>query len=143
MSSNVLVTGANRGIGKIMVESFAKDGRNVFAHARKPNAEFERYLNQLEKVYSVHIRPVYFDMTDTVSMKKSVKELYKEDIRFDILVNNAGLAHGGLFQMTSVETIRQVFDINLFSHMSLTQLVLRGMQQIKKGCIIKIGRAHV
>lgn len=138
MGNNVLITGSRRGIGKTMVESFAREGLNVFAHARQPNVEFESYLKELSEAYSVHIRPIYFDMTDIENMKKTIKELYKEDIRLDVLVNNAGIAHGGLFQMTSVDTIRQVFDINLFSQMSLTQLVLRGMQRNKSGCIINM-----
>jgi 3-oxoacyl-[acyl-carrier protein] reductase len=55
-----------------------------------------------------------------------------------VLVNNAGVAHGGLFQMTSMDTIRQVFEVNFFSVLQLTQSVVRLMQKKKSGSIINM-----
>lgn len=133
------ITGSNRGIGRTMVEEFARSGASVFAHARRETAAFEADMRNLAESYGVSITPVYFDMTDTEAMKAVFKELYKNKARIDILINNAGVAHGGLFGMTPVAKIREVFDINLFSAMELTQLVLKIMTSQKSGCIINLG----
>jgi 3-oxoacyl-[acyl-carrier protein] reductase len=71
-------------------------------------------------------------------MKNEVSKLFKDDVAIDVLVNNAGVAHGGLFQMTPMKVIRDVFDVNLFSHMELTQLVLKQMVKRKSGAIINV-----
>ncbi len=44
-------------------------------------------------------------------------------------MNNAGVSHGGLFQMTSMNTIREIFEVNLFSVLEFTQSVIRLMQK--------------
>ncbi len=51
MSQNVIVTGANRGIGKALVIAFAEHGDNVWACIRKENPEFSQYIKELaEKI---------------------------------------------------------------------------------------------
>ena len=43
-SKNVFITGSNRGIGKAIVEEFAKNGANIIAHARKETTEFLEFI---------------------------------------------------------------------------------------------------
>ena len=50
----------------------------------------------------------------------------------------AGIAHGGLFQMTPVSKIREVFETNLFAQMEITQIVLKSMMRKKSGVIINM-----
>lgn len=138
MKQVVMITGTNRGIGKAMMTAFAKAGYYVVAHARKPSDEHNDAISELLQS-GCEIQSIYFDVTDNDAMKKCVKELNGQGIVADILVNNAGITHGGFFSMTKIETIRNVFDVNLFSYMELTQLVLRGMIRKKHGCIINMG----
>lgn len=133
------ITGSNRGIGRAMVEAFARGGASIIAHARKKNDAFEADMRSLAETYGVSITPVYFDMTDTEAMKAVFKAFYQNKTRIDILINNAGVAHGGLFSMTPVSKIKEVFEINLFSAMELTQLVLKIMTRQRSGCIINLG----
>ena len=132
------ITGTNRGIGRAMVEEFAKNGANVIAHARKQTPEFEKTAIDLSQKYGVSVMPVYFDMTDEEAMKSVVRKIIADKIPVNVLVNNAGVAHGGLFQMTSMAKIREVFELNLFAHMELTQLLLRYMIKSGGGSIINI-----
>lgn len=132
------ITGSNRGIGKAIVKKMAAEGANIYAHARKQNKEFEKFLCEISENYGVLAIPIYFDLGDTKQMKDRVKAVLNESTTIDILVNNAGVAHGGLFMMTKVETIKEVFDINLFSMMEITQLVLKKMIRQKKGSIINM-----
>lgn len=138
LNKNVLITGTNRGIGLALVKAFANEGANVLAHARKKTPEFVEEMNELSKKYNVKIEPVYFELTDSNAMKETIKLIVKSKTKIDILVNNAGIAHGGLFQMTSINNIREIFDVNFFSVVELTQLVARIMTRQKSGNIINI-----
>ena len=65
----MIITGANRGIGKAMVEMFSSNGYNVWACARKRNLEFEVFLEELASRYDVWIKPIYFEMADEGDME--------------------------------------------------------------------------
>lgn len=137
-NKNVMITGTNRGIGRAMLEAFAKEGANIWAHARKETPEFTENLKCVSETYDVEIMPVFFDMTNSLEMKQAIKEIRDSKKIVDVLINNAGVAHGGLFQMTSLEKMRDVFDVNYFAILELTQLISRLMVRQKKGSIINI-----
>lgn len=134
----VFITGSNRGVGKAMIEAFASNGINIIAHARKQTDEFESEIQETGNINNIAITPIYFDLLDTETMQSKVKSLLRSDINIDILINNAGIAHGGLFRMTSVKTIRNIFDVNFFAQLELTQLLLNPMTKRKSGCVINM-----
>lgn len=135
---NVVITGANRGIGKAVVESFCKNGDNVWACCRKRNDNFEQWLSECADKYSVQTWPVYFDLSRTDDIKNGFKEICHNHLPIDVLVNNAGIGHLGLFQMTPQNIIREIYEINLFAPMELCQLAVRVMSRRKHGHIINI-----
>ncbi len=135
-NKTVLITGSNGGIGRALVNIFAHNHYNIIAHELIDSDSHNGFLKSIEKECNITVRPVFFDLTDSVSMRSAVRELSKENIAIDVLVNCAGIAHGGLFQMTSIDMIRKVFDINFFSMLELTQLLIRPMVKRKSGCII-------
>jgi 3-oxoacyl-[acyl-carrier protein] reductase len=135
---HAIITGTNRGIGRALVEAFAANGANVWAHARRETPEFVADMQQIAERYGVQIWPVFFDMTNRVAMKEVVKGIFIQKLPVDILVNNAGMAHGGLFQMTPVVTIREVFEVNFFAQLELTQLVAHIMARCKSGSIVNM-----
>lgn len=135
----VFISGSSGGIGTALIEAFAKEGCCILAHARKPNESFESRISEFQYKYGTHILPIYFDMLDESNMKAEISKLYSKKIYPSVLVNNAGVAHGGLFQMTSISKIMEVFEINLFSTMRLTQLLLKGMSRVQeKKAIINV-----
>ena len=133
-----LNTGSNRGIGKAMIKEFARNGADIVAHARSKTPEFLATLEGLASKYGVKVTPIFFDMTDSEAMKAAIRGLISTKTPVDVLVNNAGVAHGGLFQMTGIGKVREVFDINLFSLMELSQLLLRYIAR-RGGSIINMG----
>lgn len=135
-NKNAIITGSNRGLGKAIVEEFAKNGANIYACARSQNGKFEKHLQNLAEKYKVNIKPIYFDLSDSFAMKEGFKKIYSDKQSIDILVNCAGVAHGGLFQMTPISKIKEIFEINFFSQMEFTQLVLKIMMKQQKGNII-------
>ena len=133
-----LITGTNRGLGKAFVEEFAKNGANVIAHARNDTTEFREFLDEVAMRYHVTIKPVFFDLMDSALMKEVIRSLIAAQIPINILVNCAGVAHGGFFQMTSMAKIREVFNINLFAQMEVTQALFRYLIRNKPASIINM-----
>ncbi len=134
-----VVTGCNRGIGKAILENFASNGANVFAVARKESEEFSILTAELAEKYNVNITPIYMELKDEESVRTGAKQIIGAKFPIDILVCNAGV---GLplssLAMTKMETIKEVFEINFFSQMLLTQLLARNMMRNKKGSIVYV-----
>lgn len=135
---NVIITGSNRGIGRSMVETFAKAGYHIWACARKENEEFEKNMADIACQNHVEIKPVYFDLTNEDDIKVGIKSILSEKKPVDVLINNAGVPHGGLFTMTSIDKLREVYEVNVFAQVQIMQLVSRVMMRQKNGCIINM-----
>ena len=133
---NAIITGARQGIGRAAVEVFAKNGANVWACARKEDADFEADMAQLAEKYSVWIKPVYFEMTDEMQMKQAVRQIQKEKVPVDILVNNAGEAQYDNFTMMPVKNLRRMMECNYISPLLFTQLIVRMMSRASRGSIV-------
>ncbi len=135
---NAIITGSNRGIGKAMVSVFASNGYNIWACARKQSDEFEEFLRTESDTNNVWIHPVYFDLRNEDEIKAGIKLILSEKKNIDVLINNAGIAHGGLLTMTSIDKLREVFEVNLFGQVLIMQLVSRTMMKQGSGCIINM-----
>ena len=135
----VFITGANRGIGKEIFTSFVNSKFNVICTVRKRTTEFDNFILKFKKVKNQFIRIIEFDIDDHSKVKSEVQKLYKEKIILDVLVNNAGKADGGLFEMTPISKIKEIFETNFFSQLHLIQLLLRLIKKSESGTIINIG----
>ena len=133
-----VVTGCNRGIGKAILEVFSKNGANIWACTRKPDDEFLDYIKNLANDTYVTIEPVYFDLSDFDQVKAGIKTIMLKKQSVDVLVNNAGVIYTALFQMTTIDQMKKVFDINFYSQMLLTQYITKVMTRQKSGSIINI-----
>ena len=102
------------------------------------NGSAQPSINYLEQKHSVSINPVYFDLSCEEQIKTGVKTIKEAKESVDILVNNAGAIFTALFQMTSMEKLKEMFEINYFSQMLLTQYISRIMVRQKFGSIINI-----
>ncbi|ONI44739.1 3-oxoacyl-ACP reductase [Candidatus Epulonipiscioides gigas] len=135
---NALITGCNRGIGAAILEEFAKNGANIWAHARKETPEFLEKIKNLSEKYKVAIEPIYFDLEYEEAIKSGVKQIIQSKKPVDILVNNAGITLNTLFQLSSTKDLYQQFNINFFAPFILTQYIVKLMTKYKSGSIINI-----
>ncbi|WP_035340977.1 MULTISPECIES: SDR family NAD(P)-dependent oxidoreductase [Dickeya] len=135
---NVLITGTARGMGKAMLEAFAANGANIYAHARQETPEFASLIQSIASRYQVEIWPIYFDMTDREGMKLAVKKLMAEKKIIHALINNAGVTLNSLFQMTTEDALRNQFEVNFFSVFIFTQYISKLMVRHRNGSIINI-----
>jgi 3-oxoacyl-[acyl-carrier protein] reductase len=133
-----VVTGANRGIGKSIVETFAENGATIIACVRTLSTDTESWMKSVEEKFNVSITPVLVDLSDDESVNDLVKKVRLISKKIDILVNNAGIASGALFQMTTISELRNVFEINFFSQIVISQGISRIMSRNKSGSIINL-----
>ena len=127
-----VVTGATRGIGKEIVYQYADSNAVVYAIGRDKKSLAEIYC------YAENIHSLELDITQLDSVKKVLIDIYKKENKIDILVNNAGVMNDALLGMISEDMIQEMFNVNVFSVIQMTQLVSRFMKRQKNGCIINI-----
>ena len=132
-----IITGCNRGIGRATLEKFCAYGADVFALVRQESESFLQDIEKLKAQYGVEIIPIYADFKVEDEVNQAVKSILSYKKNIDILVNNIGIANPqAMFTMTKMETIKDAFQVNLFSSILLTQLISRSMLRNKKGSII-------
>ena len=157
---NAIVTGARRGIGRAVVKKFIENGINVWATTSRMDDFFIEDMRKLESEVSDSqslgsesvassnlgkIIPIELELRSEDSIKAAVKAITSErdeegnKLPIDILVNNAGIPSGGLMQMTSMDTLRDVMEVNFIGQMSLIQKISKVMMRQKKGAVVNIG----
>lgn len=133
-----VITGANRGIGRAVLETFAAHGCHVFACVRTLTPGIVAEFDTLQDKHDTTITPIPLELSDEESIKAAGRSIVGQTESLDIVVNNAGIASGGLFQMTSVADMRKVFEVNVFAQFLLTQSLARKMVRQRSGSIINI-----
>jgi NAD(P)-dependent dehydrogenase (short-subunit alcohol dehydrogenase family) len=115
----VLVTGANRGIGKALVEEALRRGaKRVYAGTRSPLAHSDDRVTTLA-----------LDVTDAVQIQRAADEVQS----LDVLINNAGLA---LYDdLTDPSAIEQHLAVNLFGTYRVIQAFLPLLTR-SKGAVV-------
>ena len=128
MQKVVLITGATSGIGMATTKQLLSEGHVVYASSRSKESQDE--INKLGGI------PVEIEMTDESTMIPVVERVIKEQGRIDVLFNNAGYGLYGPVEEIPLETARHQFEVNLFGHARMTQLVLPHMRKQTSGLII-------
>lgn len=131
----VLVTGANRGIGRSIAEKFAISGAKVYANAREQGS-LEEFAKTTYEYGSVI--PLYFDVCDSTSVRDAYVTIKKENKSLDCLVNNAGILVDTLLSMLNRATLRSIYETNVFAVFEMMQYASRIMSVQKSGSIINV-----
>ena len=137
-NQTAVITGASKGIGISLVEEFSKNNCNIWACARTKTNEFIDYCKKLEDENNTFVRPLFFDLNDYIEIKSSADHINKNSEKIDHLINNAGILNNSLFQMTEIENFKSIFEVNFFSQIYLSQLIIKKMIKQKRGNIINI-----
>lgn len=127
MTKTIYITGASTGIGRATAVAMAEAGWRVFAGVRN-----EKAADALRAEHP-SILPVHVDITNQSSIDAVAKVLQKEtrDHGLDVLFNNAGVPASGPAEFISVQQFREVFEVNLFGHIAVTQSVLPLIRQAR------------
>jgi NAD(P)-dependent dehydrogenase (short-subunit alcohol dehydrogenase family) len=117
----VLVTGANRGLGRALVqEALARGAKRVYAGTRQPLTQLDDRVTRLA-----------LDVTDAAQIQAAVEAVES----LDILVNNAGLA---LYDdLADRGLLEQHLAVNLFGTHAVTQAFLPKLTR-SRGTIVNV-----
>ncbi|MBJ7347884.1 MAG: SDR family NAD(P)-dependent oxidoreductase [Thermoleophilaceae bacterium] len=129
--ATVLVTGANRGIGRALAAELAKHSERVYAGVRNP-AAFEPIEGDLR----AEVLPLAIDLSSRASIDASFAQSREQLAGVDVLVNNAGLLSVGLLEEQDADAYYAMMQVNLVGLIHLTQLMLPAMLQRGSGQIV-------
>ncbi|MGY6520885.1 MAG: SDR family oxidoreductase [Mongoliitalea sp.] len=138
MSQSILVTGGTKGIGRAIIERFAREGYDVYTCAR--NAADLAVMQQefSEKYPSIRLFTMKADLSNMDEVK-AFAEAVKAEVIPDILVNNTGVFLPGSIYNEPEGNLELMMQTNLFSAYHLTRAFANEMIARKSGHIFSIG----
>lgn len=110
---NVLITGANRGIGLAMTQQLSEQQITVWAACRKASEQLQSLASQ----YDVKIIEGV-DVTSSESAKRISQQL--GDTKLDVLIQNAGILNRESIDHADPDSIQQQFSVNAVAPLMLT-----------------------
>ena len=134
MKKVVMVTGANSGLGRAFAEALLEAGYTVVGTVRKPEAvaDFEAIMPSCSLARVLDITEDAAKLASIVSgIESNVGPIYA-------LINSAGYGHEGTLEESSVEELRQQFEVNVYGAVAMTKAVLPFMRQRREGRIINV-----
>lgn len=129
----VIVTGGSRGIGRAIVEKFARENYNVLLNYNKSELAA---LDIAKKYPNVEIFKA--DVSNKKDVEAMINFAESKYGQIDILINNAGISCTGLLQDISLEEWNRLFEVNVTGTFLVTREVLPRMISKKVGKIINI-----
>jgi NAD(P)-dependent dehydrogenase (short-subunit alcohol dehydrogenase family) len=137
----VMVTGASSGFGRLIAETVARKGYQVFATMRKAkdrNATAAREIAELAKRESLSLQTLELDVTDDFSVVSAVSKAVLQCGRIDVLVNNAGHGIMDLAETVTLAQAQRQFDTNFFGVLRMNRAVLPVMKRQGSGLLLHV-----
>jgi short-subunit dehydrogenase len=122
MRKVALITGGTSGIGKALTIKFGKEGYAVVFTGRN-EARMEEVEQQLSQLEIDHLG-LRLDAAAEADNQKMVQETMERYGRLDVLICNAGVSMRALFEDLSLDTFRQVMEINFYGAVYATKYAL-------------------
>ena len=129
--SVALITGANRGIGRTMVEAFVgKGARKIYAGARNVTT-----LQDLTTAHPGVVESIELDITDHSAVARAATAC--QDV--DLLINNAGISHVvGLIAAKTLDNARAEMETNYFGTLAMCRSFAPVLRSNGGGCIVNV-----
>jgi NAD(P)-dependent dehydrogenase (short-subunit alcohol dehydrogenase family) len=137
----VVVTGASTGFGRVISETLARRGYQVFATMRRVhgrNAPLAAEIESLAQREGLSLRILEIDVTDDRSVESAIDEVMAMCGRIDILVNNAGYAIVDLMESVTPAQAQRLFDTNVFGAVRMNRAVLPAMRRQGSGLLLHV-----
>lgn len=138
-----VVTGATDGIGKATARILAQKGQNVVLISRNA-AKLQAAAKEIESEFKVQTKAVRVDFTDGESIYDEIRNEIC-DLDIGVLVNNMGISYEFPEYFLNIEnlpaTIQKMIRGNILSTVKMTEIVLPGMVERKRGIIMNISSA--
>ena len=133
----MLVTGGTGAIGSMTAYWGVRNGWQVVLAYHQNKEAAQNLKEDLENLGGkVHL--FQGDLCIERDRKELITFALEQCGEIDLLVNNFGVAHYKEFLLETPESINEVLQTNLLSHMALTNLALFTMVRQKKGAIVNV-----
>ncbi len=132
-----LVTGASRGIGRVIALKFAELGADV-AVLYAGNAEKAQEVVEAARQFGVKAEAFQCNVADFEAAKKTAAEVKQTLGPIDILVNNAGITKDGLVMSMKEQAFDDVVDVNLKGAFNMIRHCCPMLIKKRRGKIINI-----
>lgn len=138
MKQTVLITGASRGIGAALAETFARAGYQLTLCCQHSEEKLMTLSKRLQEQYHTTVLVRIGDVGDYAFVKTMVDATLEAFGAIDVLINNAGISYIGLLTDMSIEDWNRIVATNLTSVFSTCRCVVPSMVHNKRGRIINI-----
>lgn len=138
MSKSILVTGGTKGIGRAIIERFAKEGFDIFTCARSERDLVSLKAHLEENHPGIQVSAIVADLSKKEEVQRfsnAVKEIGIPDV----LVNNTGIFLPGAVHNEPEGNFELMMNTNLFSAYYLTRAFVKEMIKRKSGHIFSMG----
>ncbi|MDD3520822.1 MAG: 3-oxoacyl-[acyl-carrier-protein] reductase [Actinomycetota bacterium] len=133
-----IVTGGSCGIGRDICRIFLSEGSDVAIMDINKDEGFKTIDKFKDEYPDRNVLFVNSDISDDVSVEKSINDIHERFGRIDILVNNAGITKDNLLLRMSLKEFKEVLEINLIGTFICCKAVSKYMVKQKYGRIINI-----
>jgi NAD(P)-dependent dehydrogenase (short-subunit alcohol dehydrogenase family) len=130
---NYFITGISSGLGKAMAEEVMRAGDFVIGTFRR-----QEQVDAFNDRYAGKGRAVLVDVLQADQVAAAVDLVRDEYGRLDVLVNNAGYGFAGAVEEASEQEVREVFEVNVFGALRVTQAFLPMMRKQRSGHLLQI-----
>lgn len=134
MEKVVLITGVSSGLGKAFATALLQAGFKVVGTVRKQEA-----VREFEELRPGSAFARVLDVTDAPEqLAVAVEEIEQNVGPVYALINNAGYGHEGTLEESSMDELRQQFEVNVFGAVAMMKAVLPHMRARREGRILNV-----
>jgi short-subunit dehydrogenase len=130
MTKTILITGAGTGIGRDTAFALAQRGHQVLATTQTDVQALA--LQASAEAQGLKLEAFKLDITSAADRNLLTQR------RIDVLINNAAMGDSGSLAEVDMDRVRQLFEVNLFATLELTQVALRQMIERQSGTVLFI-----
>jgi len=135
----MLVTGGNRGMGKLFCEHGVAEGARIIIWATNEQTMKETAEELTRRGGEVSTYKV--DVSDRKNIEQAAEHVLKDHGTVDILINNAGIVVGSYFWEHTNDQIEKTMRINSEAMMYICRAFLPGMMEKREGRIVNMASA--
>jgi NAD(P)-dependent dehydrogenase (short-subunit alcohol dehydrogenase family) len=122
----VVVTGGNAGLGKAIVDEFARQKATVVSLSRSDSQDSDQ------------VSHVQGDVTKDDSVDQAIQSIVDKFGRIDVWVNNVGKSTRTSFEACSIDDYRELMELNFFTAVRCTKAAMPHLKQ-SSGSVVLIG----